>query len=146
MKHAQSDSMWCCTVQDTLESWQLGFDFQEGEVIQTTNDYFDTSNGSLLLPAFANQREVELQSALLPASQQAVAAGVLVPGQVSSQGSACVNAVSLTGSCDCVALASEHINAAMFGMVRPVNTASQNCCRLSSHPHESKLRFLVHLV
>ena len=71
-----------------LESWQLGFDFQEGEVIQTTNDYFDTSNGSLLLPAFANQRDVELQSALPPASQQAVAAGVLVPGQVSSQGSA----------------------------------------------------------
>ena len=76
-------------MQDTLESWQLGFDFQEGEVIQTTNDYFDTSNGSLLLPACANQREVELQSALPPASQQAVAAGVLVPGQVSSQGSAC---------------------------------------------------------
>ena len=78
-------------MQDTLESWQLGFDFQEGEVIQTTNDYFDTSNGSLLLPAFANQRGVELQSALLPASQQAVAAGALVPGQVSSQPSACVN-------------------------------------------------------
>lgn len=76
-------------MQDTLESWQLGFDFQEGEVIQTTNDYFDTLNGSLLLPACANQREVEVQSALPPASQQAVAAGVLVPGQVSSQGSAC---------------------------------------------------------
>lgn len=69
-------------LQITVQSWRLGWNFTDGEVLAEAADYFP--NTSYPLPGSVNTSSVEIQSTALSASnsQQAVQNAWFYPSQV----------------------------------------------------------------
>ena len=69
-------------LQITVQSWRLGWNFTDGEVLSEAADYFP--NTSYPLPGSVNVSHVEIQSTALTANntQQAVENAWFYPAQV----------------------------------------------------------------
>lgn len=80
-----------CMLQLTVQSWELGWNFTDGETLSQAADYFP--NTSYPLPGSFNTSQVQLQSTALQAdnTQQGVLDAWFNPQQVSILTNLCYN-------------------------------------------------------